>query len=136
MVRRGELAWPPTDLIQALGTFAGCLALAGPLIIRRDLQSEIGLGDLLWVAGGLLIALTDSVALIRGQYRSVHWAMPLGAETMGLVILAVGLAVWRAGLARPGWSWTNLTGCALACFWVSTAVASLWPARLGLLSLR
>lgn len=129
LVRRGEMDWPPTELLTGLGTLAGCLALAGPLVIRRGGPGEVGLGDLIWLAGGLLVALFDVAALSRGDWRSLHWAMPLGPQAMGLSILAVGLAGWRSGLARPAWSWTNVTGCALGGFWVALALASFWPAR-------
>ena len=129
LVARGRMAWPPTELLADLATVGGCLALVGPILLHRKGRDEYGLGDLVWLAGGMLVWVFDAAAVARGEARSLSWATPLGTQAMGLSVLAVALAAWRSGLARPTWAWTNVTGWVLGLFWVTLAVSSLWPIR-------
>ncbi len=130
---RGRLEWPPTQLLASAYTVAGCLALIGPVLLGRRDSGEVGLGELLWMAGGLVIWVFDLAAVARGEVKTIAWATPLGYQPMGLTILAVLLAAWRCKLAGPGWTWTNVTGWALGLFWVVMAATTLLPARsLGL----
>jgi hypothetical protein len=124
LVHRGRLTWPPLALLSSLSTLAGCLALVGPLILARSGSDEKGLGELVWLFGGLLLWLFDLAGALRGQAWSQNWTTPLGDRTMGLVILAVLLAGWKCGLPGRGWSWTNVTGWALGLFWVGLAAGS------------
>jgi hypothetical protein len=137
LVTRGRVSWPPTELLSSIYMFAGCLALVGPIVLLRRDGEEGGLGDLVWMTGGLLIWVFDLAGLVRGEARTMAWATPLGALPMGLTILAVLLAGWKAqGAARGGsWSWTNVTGWVLGIFWVGMAIAAMIPGRtLGLAS--
>ena len=85
------------------------------------------------MAGGLLIWIFDGAAIARGEARTLAWATPLGSQTMGLMILAIGLAAWRCRVGRSNWSWTNVMGWSLGIFWVAPAATSLLPSRtLGL----
>jgi hypothetical protein len=127
LVSRGRMSWPPTQLLASLYTVAGCLALVGPIVLGRKEAGEAGLGELLWMTGGLLIWVLDAVALIRGEWRSTAWVTPLGYQAMGLTMLAMLLAGWRCGLVGWNWSWTNVTGWLLGIFWVALAVASVLP---------
>ena len=129
LTMRGRLEWPPTHLLTSLYTVAGCVALVGPLVLGRGEASDRGLGELLWMTGGLLVWVFDAVAAARGQWRTTAWATPLGAQTMGMTILAVLLAGWRCRLAGRGWAWTNVTGWLLGLFWVGLAVASFVPSK-------
>jgi len=124
LVRRGMMTWPPTHLLSCLATVAGALALVGPFILSRAGRGGGGLGELLWLTGGLLIWIFNIVAIVGGNLRPLNWATPLGERTMGLIILAVLLAGLRAGLAGRDWSWTNVTGWALGLFWVGLALAT------------
>ena len=128
LVERGRVAWPPRELLAAGTTVAGCLAMIGPLVVGRRDSSQAGLGDVLWLAGGLLIWVFDLAALARGRTRGVSWTSPLDATTMGLVILAVGLAAVRSRVVAKSWSWTNVAGILLAVFWIGSAIAGFWPA--------
>jgi hypothetical protein len=130
---RGRLTWPPTELLASVFTVAGCLALIGPILLHRRDSAEVGLGELLWMSGGLVVWVFDLAAIARGDYRTLSWATPLGYQPMGLTILAVMLASWRCRIAGSNWSWTNVTGWALGLFWVAMAASTLIPARvLGL----
>jgi len=130
---RGRLDWPPTQLLASAYTVAGCLALIGPVLLHRRDSCEVGLGELLWMAGGLVIWVFDLAAVARGEARTIFWATPLGYQPMGLTILAVFLAAWRCKVAGPGWTWTNVTGWALGLFWVAMAATTLIPGKaLGL----
>ena len=133
LVSRGRMQWPPTQFLASLYTVAGCLALVGPIVLFRKDAGELGLGDLLWMVGGLVVWVFDGAALIRGETRTLSWATPLGYQPMGLTILAVGMAAWKSRTGGPGWSWTNVTGLILGVFWVGMAASTLVPARtLGL----
>ena len=133
LVAHGRLDWPPTQLLGNVYTVAGCLALVGPILLRRREAGDVGLGELIWMVGGLAIWIFDGAAVARGESRSLAWATPLGYQPMGLMILAVGLAAWRCRLGRSSWAWTNVIGWALGVLWVSMAAATLLPARaLGL----
>jgi hypothetical protein len=138
LVNRGSMAWPPNQLLSSLYTLAGCLALVGPFVLARGSASEGGLGEFLWMTGGLLIWVFDAVALLRGDWRAISWTTPLGRQTMGLTILAVLLAGWRCRLAARGWSWawTNVTGWLLGLFWVGMALSTMWPARVATVATR
>ncbi|GAC1464875.1 MAG: hypothetical protein NVSMB9_03950 [Isosphaeraceae bacterium] len=136
LVNRGRLAWPPNQLLASLYTVAGCLALVGPLVLARGESAEVGLGELLWMTGGLLVWVFDAVAILRGEWQSTAWVTPLGYQTMGLTILAVLLAGWRCRVAGQSWSWTNVTGWLLGLFWVGLAVASMFPSRASGIALR
>ena len=133
LVSRGRLHWPPTQLLASTYTVAGCLALVGPILLHRKQAGEVGLGELIWMAGGLAIWVFDGAAVARGETRTLAWATPLGYQPMGLMILAVGLAAWRCRIVGSNWSWTNVTGWMLGIFWVGMAAGSLLPPRaLGL----
>lgn len=135
LVARGRVSWPPVELLAAVSTLAGCLALVGPLILARRDRTEGGLGDLVWLTGGILVWVFDLAALTRGEVPSLAWVNPLGAQTMGLTILAVIVSGWKAHGPGQSWSWTNVTGWLLGLFWVGMAVAALVPSRsLGLVA--
>jgi hypothetical protein len=129
LVNRGKVSWPPNQLLASLYTVAGCLALVGPIVLARGENAERGLGELLWMTGGLLVWVFDGVALARGEWRTNAWVTPLGYQTMGLTILAVLLAGWRCRIAGRGWSWTNVTGWVLGLFWVGLALSAMWSGR-------
>lgn len=133
LVKVGRVPWPPTQLLADTYTVAGCLALVGPVLLRRKRAGELGVGDLIWMIAGLLIWIFDAAALARGEARSLAWATPLGQQSMGLIVLAVAVAAWRCRLGGGQWTWTNVIGWALGIFWVALAGAALVPARtLGL----
>ena len=133
LVLHGRLAWPPTELLGAVFTLSGCLALIGPLLLLRREATEGGLGELVWLTAGLLIWVFDVAAMVRGEFRSTTFATPLSALPMGLTILAVVIAGWRAKGGGRVWTWTNVTGWVLAVFWVGMGLLSLLPGRtLGL----
>jgi hypothetical protein len=123
------MSWPPRQLLSSAFTVAGCLALIGPVVMARGEAGERALGELLWMTGGLLVWVFDGVALIHGQWRTMAWATPLGAQTMGLTILAVLLAGWRCRLVGRTWAWTNVLGWILGVYWVGMAVTTFLPAR-------
>ncbi|MGO9920818.1 MAG: hypothetical protein ACLQIB_39780 [Isosphaeraceae bacterium] len=124
LVRGGRLTWPPYALLNSLSTLAGCLALVGPLILVRNGAISGSLGELVWLTGGLLVWIFDLEGVLRGQWRSMHWATPLHDRAMGLTILAVLLAGWKCGMASWKWSWTSLTGWALSALWIGMAIFS------------
>jgi hypothetical protein len=136
LVMRGRLSWPPHQLLSSIFTVAGCLAMVGPVVMARGDAGDRGLGELLWMTGGLLVWVFDILALVRGQWRTMAWATPLGAQTMGLTILAVLLAGWRCRLVGRNWSWTNVTGWLLGVYWVTMALVSFLPQRPMFASLR
>ena len=127
LVVRGRMSWPPTDLLANAYTVAGCLALVGPIVLFRRESPEGGVGELLWMTGGVLIWIFNLAALARGEMNSGRLATPVAAGTMGLLILAVLLASWRMRGAARSWTWTNVTGWVLGLFWVGLALATLWP---------
>jgi len=129
LVSRGRVTWPPHQLLASLFTVAGCLALVGPLVLARGESGEGGLGELLWMSGGLLIWVFDAAAAFRGQWQTTAWVTPLDAERMGLIMLAMLLAGWRYRTGGRSWSWTNVTGWILGLFWVGMAFWTLLPAR-------
>ena len=131
LVGRGRVSWPPHELLAGSYTLAGCLALVGPVVLSRRGTAEGGLGELLWMTGGLLIWTFDLAAALRGEVRTLSWATPLGSQTMGLTILAVLLAGWRTRGGARNWSWTNVTGWILGLFWVGLGMASLLPGHLA-----
>ena len=133
---RGRLSWPPTQLLASVYTVAGCLAMIGPILLHRRESAEVGLGELLWMSGGLVVWVFDLAAVARGDLRTLSWATPLGYQPMGLTMLAVLLAAWRCRVAGPSWSWTNVTGWALGLFWVAMAASTLVPARVLGLAMR
>ncbi len=129
LVNRGRMSWPPDQLLASLYTVAGCIAVVGPIVLFRGDSGEAGLGDLLWMTGGLLVWVFDAAAAVRGDWQSTAWVTPLGYQTMGMTILAVLLAGWRCRVSGRVWSWTNVTGWVLGLFWVGMAVVSMLPAR-------
>jgi hypothetical protein len=136
LVTRGRVSWPPHQLLSSVFTVAGCLAMVGPVVMARADSDDRGLGELLWMTGGLLIWVFDILGLVRGQWRTMAWATPLGAQTMGLTILAVLLAGWRCQLVGRNWSWTNVTGWLLGLYWVGMALVTFLPERSMVASLR
>jgi hypothetical protein len=124
LVQRGRLTWPPYALLSSLATLAGCLALVGPVILFRSGEMEGSLGELGWLTAGLLVWIFDVMAILQGQWKTMHWATPLPDRTLGLTILAVLVAGWRCGLAQRNWSWTNVAGWMLSAFWVGMAMWS------------
>jgi hypothetical protein len=125
---RGRLSWPPTQLLASFFTVAGFLAMIGPIVLHRRESSEVALGELLWMAGGLVVWVFDLASLARGEYKTTTWPTPLGYQPMGLTILVVLLAAWRCRVAGASWSWTNVTGWVLGLFWVGMAGYTLLPA--------
>ena len=65
------------------------------IVLARGEGGEAGLGELLWMTGGLLVWVLDAVAALRGQWRTHAWVTPLGSQMMGLTVLSVMLAGWR-----------------------------------------
>ena len=130
LVTKGRVSWPPNELLAGAYTLAGCLALVGPAVLMRREGGEGGVGELLWMTGGLLIWVFDLAAAARGELRTLSWATPLGVQGMGLTMLAVLMAGWRMRSGARGWSWTNVTGWILGLFWVGMAVTTLVPARI------
>ncbi|CAN5899726.1 hypothetical protein BH23PLA1_BH23PLA1_11570 [soil metagenome] len=131
LVQRGGISWPPRELLAGGFTLAGCLALVGPIVLNpRAAASEGGLGEFLWMTGGLLVWVFDLAAVSRGEMRSVNFATPLDPETLGLIVLAVLLAGWRARSRSWNWAWTNVIGWILAIFWIGLALMELLPDRL------
>src|SRR5262245_44077200 len=94
LVNRGRLSWPPHELLNALATVCGCLALAGPLVLGRR-GGDPGLGEQFWMMGGLLLWVYNLAAVARGDWRPSSWSSPPGVPSLGLTILAAGLASWR-----------------------------------------
>ena len=129
LVARGKLDWPPTQLLASIYTVAGCLALVGPIILSRKGPGDLGLGELIWMAGGLMIWIFDAASVARGEARSLTWATPLSYQPMGLTILAISLAGWRCRVGGANWSWSNVTGWTLGIFWVAMAAITLLPTK-------
>lgn len=127
LVARGRMSWPPTDLLSNAFTLAGCVALVGPIVLFRRDSSEGGVGDMLWMTGGVLIWIFNAAALLRSDLHAASLATPIAARTMGLTILAVLLATLRLKGGSRSWSWTNVTGWVLGLFWVGLALVTLWP---------
>lgn len=138
LVERGRISWPPHELAAGASTVAGALAIAGPLVLgrRRAAPGETGLGELIWLTAGLLVWVFDLAALARGDRGFTAWVNPLGVRPMGLTVLAVGLAGWRANGLGRGWTWTNIVGWLLGALWVGLAAASLWASRASTLAMR
>ena len=133
LIARGRVSWPPTELMSSAFTLAGCLALVGPVVLFRREDRDGGVGNLVWLTGGMLVWIFDLAAIARGEFRSLAWATPLAVLPMGLTIGAVLVAGLRAQGAGKNWSWTNVTGWLLGLFWIGMALASLAPTRgLGL----
>jgi hypothetical protein len=137
LVSRGRLSWPPTQLLAALFTLAGCLALVGPVLFAlRKEKTEGGLGELVWMTGGLIVWVFDLAAVVRGDWRRTAWATPLGYQAMGLTVLAVLLAGWKWRSRARDWSWTNVAGWVLGLFWVGMGLATIAPGGAVLASAR
>jgi hypothetical protein len=125
LVVRGRVEWPPHHLLSGAYTLAGCLALVGPFVLARSPSTEgAGLGELLWMTGGILVWTYDILGALRGEWRTTAWATPLGQQALGMAILAVLVAGWRCRLGVRNWSWTNVTGWALGLFWVGMALST------------
>ena len=69
LVARGRLSWPPTQLLASLVTVAGCLALVGPIVLLTRKGGEGGLGELLWMAGGLIVWVFDAAGTRARTWR-------------------------------------------------------------------
>jgi hypothetical protein len=136
LVTKGRVSWPPHELLASIYTVAGCLAIVGPVILARGDAADRGLGELLWMTGGLLVWVFDAAGLLRGGLTTRTWATPLGYETMGLTMLAVLVAGWRCSAGVRSWSWTNVTGWILGIYWVAMAFTTLLPARFAGLASR
>jgi hypothetical protein len=136
LVARGRVSWPPSDLIANTSTLAGCLALVGPLVLLRRVGPDSGVGDTLWMTGGLLIWVFNAAALLRGEGRLAAIPTPIASSMMGLVMVAVLIASWRIRGGNRSWAWTNVTGWALGVFWVGLAVATLLPGNPVRLAMR
>ncbi len=136
LVSRGRLTWPPTELLGNAYTLAGSLGLIGPILLARRERSEGGLGELVWMTGGLLIWVFDLAAVARGGARGLSWATPIGMQTMGLTILAVMLAGTRLLGVGRSWAWTNVVGWGLGLFWVLMGLGTLLPPGVGLAPVR
>lgn len=136
LVARGKVSWPPADLLANAYTLAGCLALVGPIVLFRRDGGEGGVGEMLWMTGGVMIWVFDLAALAKGEARSASWATPIASRTMGLIILAVLVAAWRSRSGGKSWSWTNVTGWVLGLFWVGLALATLVPGNPVRLAMR
>lgn len=136
MTTKGWMTWPPSGLLAAAFTISGCLALVGPIVLFRREAGDGGLGELLWLTGGILIWVFDIAAALRGEANGIAWATPLGARAMGLTILAVLLAAWRTHGDSRSWAWTNVTGWILGLFWVGLALGTLVPGAPMQLALR
>lgn len=132
LVARGRMSWPPSDLLANAYTLAGCLALVGPVILARREAGGGGLGDLLWMTGGLLVWMFDLAAILRGGLRTLAWATPLGYQAMGLTIFAVLVAGWRLRGAGREWTWTNVMGWILGLFWVGMGLSTFLATGRGL----
>ncbi len=122
LVQKGRMSWPPYQLLASTFTLFGCVGLAGPLILARREPGQAFLGELVWLACGILILVYDLASISRGDWRTSTWPTPLSPQTLGLVALAVLLAGWRCGIAAKSWTWTNMLGLLLALFWVSMGV--------------
>ena len=135
LIARGRMSWPPTQLLQGGFTVAGCLALVGPLVVGRRSEGATehlaGVGELTWLSAGLLIWFSDLAAAARGEWRDLAWATPIGARTLGIVVLAIMIGGWRCGLGGRNWSWTNVIGWALGVFWVGMALGTINPGSTG-----
>lgn len=129
LVDRGRVSWPPHELFAGLHTFAGCLALVGPLVLSRRDGAEGGVGELAWMTGGLLVWIHNIAALFQGRYVDHSWVTPLGVAPMGLAILAVLIAGWRlrGGSGGRNWGWMNVVGWLLGVFWVGLALSTFLP---------
>jgi hypothetical protein len=127
LVARGRLDWGLQDFLTAAYTLAGCLALVGPLVLLRPgVSPGTGLGELAWLTGGLLVWVFNLANLVQGNARPHTWVTPLSATTMGLTILAVMLAGWRAR-GKGTLHWANLTGWVLGLFWVGLGLYTILP---------
>ena len=136
LVSRGRMSWPPSDLVANLYTVAGCLALVGPAVLLRRDPGESGVGETVWLTGGVLIWIFNIAALAKGEGRWATVATPISAGMMGLIILAVGVAAWRGRAGTKSWSWTNVAGWGLGIFWVGLALATLAPGNPVRLAMR
>ncbi len=125
------MSWPPRELLAGGFTLAGCLALVAPIVLNpRGTTSEGGFGELLWLTSGLVVWVFDLAAISRGEMQLLNFATPLEPETLGLIVLAVVLAGWRTRSSSWNWSWTNVLGWILACFWIGLAVLEILPDHL------
>lgn len=136
LVSRGRMSWPPSDLIANLYTVAGCMALVGPLVLFRRDGGEAGVGETVWLTGGILIWVFNIASLVRGEGRLAALATPISAGMMGLIILAVGVAAWRGRSGAKSWAWTNVAGWGLGIFWIGLALATIAPGNPVRLALR
>lgn len=131
LVERGQMPWPPSRLLVAVYTVSGCLGLVGPIVLFRREGSDSGVGDWMWLTGGVLMWLYNVTALVRGQVDLARWVTPLTYPTLGLVSLAVLIAGWRLGGGGRVWTWTNVLGWLLGTFWIVMGLWTLAPGAGG-----
>jgi hypothetical protein len=124
LVSSGRLSWPPRELLSGARILAGCLAAIGPLVLLRR-HAEAGLGDLLWLSGGLALWVFNLASLIAGQWNPRAWATPLPPQSFGLVLLVILIAGWRTLGTGKTWTWTNITGWILGTFWIAQGLLGL-----------
>jgi hypothetical protein len=134
LVSRGQVTWPPHRLLVSFSVVAGCVGLVGPLLLARSTATEPGLGTSLWWFGGGLLWLQNLALVLRGDFQLVQCPNPMGAQALGLAVLAALVASWRTHGAGQTSSWPNVVGWMLGVFWIGTGLASFLPAQVPLLS--
>ena len=127
LISRGRVSWPPSELLANAYTVTGCLALIGPIVLLRRDAGEGGVGELLWMTGGVLIWLYDLIGFARGESRLDTLATPLGPRALGLTTLAIVAAAWRSRGASRSWSWKNISGWVIGVYWIGLGLATLLP---------
>ena len=127
LVDRGRISWPPRELLTAGTTFAGCLAIIGPIVVGRRETSQAGLGDILWLAGGLLIWVFDLASLAARPVSRRFLDQPARLDHDGSRRPRRRPRRDPARVAVKSWSWTNVVGILLALFWIGSALAGFQP---------
>lgn len=127
LVLRGQVTWPPDRLLASLAIVAGCIGLVGPLVLARSAAAEPGLGTALWWFGGVLLWLQNLAMLTRGEFEVAQCPIALGAQPMGLAVLAALIATWRTHGVGQTSSWPNVLGWILGIFWIGSGLASFFP---------
>lgn len=124
LVSRGLIAWPPMRLLGSLATVVGCIAACGPIVLVRRGKRELATGDLLWMVGGILVWVHAALALLAGTFRLELVPTPLAPSVMGTFIGTVLIAGWLLNGGSQNWTWTNVIGWMLGCFWVGLGLAT------------
>ncbi len=122
LLSRYRYGWPSKELASTVSTIVGCLAIAGPFVLFRRGSEEQGVGDLSWMASGLLILTFDLASTVRGASGSHNWINPLEPRTMALIVLAFTLAGWHQRRGEPIWTWTNVIGWIQTCGWLAAGL--------------